>query len=233
MSKVELRVDWCDYKAAKFAVMNWHYSKRMPMPPLITLGVWENSLFVGSVIFARGNTPSLGSPYDLQMMQVCELVRIALRQHQSPVSEIGSKCIRLLKLQNPGLKLIVSFADPAEGHHGGIYQAMNWVYCGKSAPDKQYYFDGRWQHSREIRGGAFGQRRKIKDYSGLPTRVAEGKHRYIYPLDRAMRKQIAPLAKPYPKREACGQSVEGDTSGDQPEEAGSIPADRSIESVSG
>jgi hypothetical protein len=28
-----------------------------------------------------------------------------------------------------------------------------------------------------------------------------GKHRYLYPLDDAMRKQIAPLSKPYPKRQ--------------------------------
>jgi hypothetical protein len=27
-----------------------------------------------------------------------------------------------------------------------------------------------------------------------------GKHRYLYPLDDAMRKQIEPLRKPYPKR---------------------------------
>ena len=27
-----------------------------------------------------------------------------------------------------------------------------------------------------------------------------GKHKYLMPLDRKMRKQIAPLARPYPKK---------------------------------
>jgi hypothetical protein len=31
-----------------------------------------------------------------------------------------------------------------------------------------------------------------------------GKYRYLMPLDAAMRAQIAPLAKPYPKKESRG-----------------------------
>ena len=53
------------------------------------------------------------------------------------------------------------------------------------------------------------------------------KYKYLYPLDRAMRRQIEPLRKPYPKREPCGQRVNGDTIGDQPIETGSIPVVRS------
>ena len=52
------------------------------------------------------------------------------------------------------------------------------------------------------------------------------KHKYLYPLDRAMRRQITPLAKPYPKR-ICGPSVESDTAGVQLAEAGAPPAGRS------
>ncbi len=224
---VDLRVDWCDYQAAKYAVMHWHYSKRMPMPPLLKIGVWEQGRFIGCVLFARGNTPTLGKAYGLEMLEVCELVRVALNHHSAPVSQIVAMTIRMLREQNPGLRLIVSFADPTEGHNGSIYQAMNWVYTGKSAQDKAYFYQGRWQHSREIRGGAFGTSRKLADYSALETRAVQGKHRYLYPLDRKMRKQIEPLRKPYPKREPCGQGVEGDASGVQSEGAGSIPADRS------
>lgn len=208
---VDLRVDWCSYQAAEYAVMHWHYSKRMPMPPLLKIGVWEGECFIGAVLFARGNTPTLGKPYGLKTTEVCELVRIALTHHDAPVSQIAAQSVRLLREQNPGLRLIVSFADPDKGHNGAIYQAMNWTYTGMSAPDKAYYYQGRWQHSREIRGGAFGSQRKLRDYSRLQTRTVNGKHRYLYPLDRAMRKQIEPLRKPYPKRETCGPSIEGDT----------------------
>ena len=207
-NKPVLKLDWCSHEAATYAVMRWHYSKRMPMPPLLKIGVWEDSQFIGCVLFARGNTPTLGSQYGLTQYETCELVRVALTDHEVPVSRIGAIAIKMLKRSNPGLRLIVSFADPAHDHVGGIYQAMNWTYCGMSSPDKMYWYQGRWQHSREIRGGAFGQGRKLHDYSGLKTKVATGKYRYLYPLDAAMRAQIAPLAKPYPKRAVVVQAVE-------------------------
>lgn len=225
--KTELRVDWCSHEAAKYAVMHWHYSKTMPMPPLLKIGVWEDGKFIGVVLFGRGNTPTLGRSYGLEMLEVCELVRVALASHIAPVSQIVAKTIKLLQVSNPGLRLIVSFADPAHQHNGAIYQAMNWTYTGESEPSWQWFHEGRWKHNREITSGAFGGPRKVKDYAMLPKRLPLGKHRYLYPLDRAMRKQIAPLAQPYPKRELCGQSVEGDTVGDQPTGASSILAARS------
>lgn len=48
------------------------------------------------------------------------------------------------------------------------------------------------------------------------------KLRYAFPLDKAMRRQLAPLALPYPKTAA--EVTPGDTSGAQPEEAGSTPS---------
>jgi hypothetical protein len=49
------------------------------------------------------------------------------------------------------------------------------------------------------------------------------KHKYLYPLDDAMREQIARLAKPYPKRDTCVASKDSVASGDQPEEGGANP----------
>lgn len=196
--KPELLVDFCDYRAAKFAVANWHYSKRMPIGKMIKLGVWENTRFIGVVIFARGNTPTLGKAYGLEMIEICELVRVAIHDHTCFVTKIISVAIKKLKL-NEGLRLIVSFADPSRSHLGIIYQAGNWIYTGKSQPSWQWFHDGRWKHNREITSGAFGRKSKVKNYSMLPKRLPPGKHRYLYPLDKRMRRQILPLAKPYPK----------------------------------
>ncbi len=224
---VDLRVDWCSYEAAKFAVMNWHYSKTMPMPPLMKIGAWEDNRFVGCILYGRGANNAVGKEYKLTQMEACELVRVALVTHESQVSQIVSMTIRMLRANNPGLRLIVSYADSEQGHHGGIYQAMNWSYVGRGMSTRYFFHEARWKHNREITGGAFGGKRKILDYSKLPSKIVVGKHKYLYPLDRAMRKQIASLEKPYPKRETCGQSVEGDTVSDQLAEEGSIPSGRS------
>ena len=31
MNKADLKLDWCSYQAAKWAVEHWHYSKTMPV----------------------------------------------------------------------------------------------------------------------------------------------------------------------------------------------------------
>lgn len=217
---MSLRLDWCSHEAAKYAVEHWHYSKTMPIGKIVKIGVWEDDCYVGCVLFARGNTPTLGDRYNLSMTEVCELVRVALTDHKAPVTKIVAIAIKFLKKQSPGLRLIVSFADPAQGHHGGIYQGGNWSYTGQSDPSWQWLHDGRWKHNREITSGAFGGKRKVANYAMLPKRETLGKHRYLYPLDSAMREQIAPLSKPYPKR---ATSIDSDAPGVQPGDGGARP----------
>lgn len=202
---VELLVAPCEVKAARYAVEHWHYSRSMPTPPIIRFGVWENHQFIGVVLFSRGASDSLGKPYGLKTTEVCELTRIALTDHRSSVSKILSVAIAQLKRGNPGLRLIVSYADPEYQHHGGVYQASNWLYAGMTASDSKYKDkSGRLWHSRQV--SATGYKKQYGEYRRVPKtseceRIAiSGKHRYLYPLDRAMRKQIEPLAKPYPKR---------------------------------
>ena len=226
---VDLRVDWCSYEAAKYAVEKWHYSQTVPAGKNVYLGAWEDGRFIGAVIIGTGASSSLGGPYGLKWNECSELVRVALSRHRCRVSSIVSKAIRLFSNQSPNIRLLVSFADPREGHVGSIYQAMNWIYTGKSQDSTAYELNGKLLHTRAFTVSAWygGVNRKIP--AGATKTKLPGKHRYLYPLDRAMRKQIAPLAQPYPKRESCGPGVEGDTAIDQVAGAGSIPAARSID----
>jgi len=187
--------------------MHWHYSKRMPLGRLVKVGVWERGDFIGVVIFGRGASSDLGTPYGLKINEICELVRVALAEHETTVSRVVALAMRMLKKSNPGLRLVVSFADPDKGHHGGIYQAGGWVYTGRTGTDTLYLYNGRWVHSRSFRtgngrGGAFSTHGALArvDKSTLQSRVPPPKFRYLMPLDHAMRKQIVSLAKPYPKR---------------------------------
>lgn len=219
--KVDLRVDWCSHEAAKYAVEKWHYSRRMPHGQQQYIGVWENNAFIGAICLGRSITPWLGSPYGLTQHECAELTRVAFRAHIAPVSQVVAAAIRMIREKSPGLRLLVSYADPLQGHNGAIYQAMNWVCDGTAGERRQWFIDGMWRNDTHV------HRLKADQRNGFPTRIIPQKYRYLYPLDRAMRKQIAPLAKPYPKRVSCGQSVEGDTSSDQLEGASSILAARS------
>jgi hypothetical protein len=128
-----LRVDWCSSAAATWAVEHWHYSETMPPIKTVRVGVWWDDRFVGAVIFSRP-CRNQHLMFGLEPQQVCELARVALDRHEGfHVTEVVARAIKMLKRRCPDLRLIVSFADPAEGHVGRIYQAGNWIYTGKSA----------------------------------------------------------------------------------------------------
>ena len=187
---------------------------------VLMIGAWEEGQFLGVVIFSPGATSQLGAPYGLTQIQCTELVRIALRRHKIEVSRIVSIALRFLKKHAPGIRLIVSFADPMQGHHGGVYQAGNWVYSGKSSSTKVFRVNGKMIHPRSLGASDFKKGQKKKLPANAEVVIAPGKHRYLMPLDDEMRKQIDPLRKPYPKRV---RSVDSDTSTVQVEESGANP----------
>ena len=198
-----LKVAPCSHEAAKYAVLNWHYSEAMPIGKLVRYGVWEDDQYIKVVLYGRGASPALGAPFDLSQTECCELVRVALKEHKSPVSQIVAATLTRLKRDNPGLRLVVSFADPEQGHSGGIYKAGNWIYNGTSPSSEEMLFRGKWTHTRMLRPTGWGSVPKIAqlsdaDKAKLPRRKRSGKHRYLYPLDKQMRRRIQPLRLPYP-----------------------------------
>ena len=201
--KPELKIDWASHDAAKYACENWHYSKCLPAGKLVKVGAWEDGKFIGVVIFGRGASPTLGKRFHLGQDHCVELVRVSLTEHKSTVSKIVAIAMKVLKKSNPKLQLVVSFADPDKGHHGGIYQAGNWIYCGDSPKTIELFIKNKWVHWR---GGFYEKTEKT------PKRIMPGKYRYLMPLDKEMSAKIQPLAKPYPKR------VKQAMTGDQPEQ---------------
>ena len=207
----ELLVAPCSYQAAKYAVEKWHYSRSMPVGKTFKIGVWEAQDYTGVIIFSLGANKSIGCPYGLVQTEVCELTRVAVKTHARPVSEMLSHAIILLKQNNPGLRLIVSYADANQGHTGVIYQATNWFYTGEIESDLGQMINGEIFHRRTV-FTRYGRQdmdflRRIDPQAHYVR--GKPKHKYLYPLDRAMRRQIAPLAQPYPKKDT--RPVNGDT----------------------
>ena len=204
VDKVKLKVDWASHDSVKYACENWHYSKSVPVPPLVKIGVWEDEQFVGVVVFSRGANNDLLKHYGLESTEGCELTRIALNKHQTTVSRIVRIAILFLKKNSQNLKLIVSFADPQYGHHGGVYQAGNWIYAGDTAKGKEYWHKGKRLHSRQVSEKGFNIQQGVKRKTVKPSEClilnTQGKHRYLMPLDEEVSKRVKVLSKPYPKK---------------------------------
>lgn len=194
-----LEVNFCTHEAAKYAVENYHYSKILPTGKLVKFGVWEDKKFIGVVIFSRGASPFLGKFLQLDATEICELTRVALTAHEAKVTQILAITLKKLKELNPNLKAVVSFADPRQGHLGKIYQAGNWIFTGESAQIMEYFIGGRWRHTR----GAYNH----PERKTAPSRFQKGKLRYIYPLQKNLRRKVLKLALPYPHAvEGLGES---------------------------
>ena len=222
---MSLRLDWCSHAAVKYAVQHWHYSQSLPTPPLVRIGVWEDERFIGCVLFSRGANNNIGKTYGLGSTEVAELTRIALAAHDAPVSRVIRFALKLLRQGSPGLRLIVSYADPSHSHHGGVYQASGWLYLGQSKPSVEYIApDGKQWHGRMVSASGhklvYGRTRSVWRHDQCQPVSVPGKHKYALPLDSAMRTQIALLAQPYPKR---ATSIVADAPAIHAGEGGSTP----------
>lgn len=204
MPRVDLKVSGCSFIAAKHAVSSWHYSRSMPGATPVRFGVWEAGEFIGAVLFSRGATAGMLKPYGLTQTQGCELTRVALRDHVTPVSRIVSIAVRKLIVASPGLQLIVSYADPDQDHHGGIYQAMGWIYTGLCTTGAQYRIDGERVHSRTVHS-QYATAAQAREVLGdrFEAFTSTRKHRYVRVLPAAtaqLIEKIATICQPYPKR---------------------------------
>lgn len=203
MTKIELKIDWASHKAALYACRHWHYSKSIPAGKLVKVGAWEDGKFIGVVIFSRGATVNIGKPYKMDQTEICELTRVALTNHVTPVTRIVAIAIKMLRKQSPGMKLIISYADVDQGHEGKIYQAGNWIYEGlKNAGSRSaFIIHGKKIHPKTIHSkygkGAqsFAWVKKNLDPNATEFKTA-GKHKYLYPLNNETRIMIERMVNP-------------------------------------
>jgi len=195
-----MRLEKASYKAIRYACMNFHYAKSVPNVGTGYSVFNQNNQWCGCICFGVGATNLAGVPYGLRCGEIIELLRVALNGEQGITSNVVATSIKLLKKQNPLVKMIVSYADSEQQHLGIIYQAMNFYYVGFSV-DSNLIVNGKREHRRSI-SGKYGTNSKDKlEKMGLKVEriVTKPKYKYIYPLDKSLISLCKKLSKPYPK----------------------------------
>lgn len=193
-------------QAVKYACMNYHYSKSVPVNP-IGYNVYNGAdEWCGVITYGTGAIPNIGRPYNLPQGAILELTRVALNGKQEQTSQAVAMSLKRLHKDVPQCRLVVSYADCDQNHLGTIYQATNWIYEGLSKGDTYYIINGRKVHRRGYQGGFDYVRRHVD--ADVKLFRSAGKYKYLMPLDKEMKKQIQPLAKPYPKSNADWQKLD-------------------------
>lgn len=144
-----------------------------------------------------GASPDIATPFKLRQWQCCELVRVALKDgHPFPVTQAVAVALRLLRRDNPGLRIVISFADSTQGHHGGIYQAGNWLYIG-ARKGYSVMLNGKLVHSTAVKMKYGKEGRRISwlraNVDPQAYEVHPLLHKYVYPLDDEMRRRVESL----------------------------------------
>lgn len=183
-------------KAINYACKNFHYSKSVPTIQY-AYNVYNNqNEWCGVIIYGGGANNNLAKSFHLNNGEVLELERVALNGKQEQTSKAVALSLKLLRKENPIVKIIVSYADHRQKHLGTIYKATNWIYLGISkTSDIQYYYKGKWTHERTINS----KKNKNQLKKTLPKRLNSNKFKYIYCFDKKIKEEYEKIKKEYPK----------------------------------
>lgn len=209
-----MRLTKATYQAITYACKHYHYSKAVPAAP-IGYNVYNDAEeWCGVILFGGGANRNIGMQYNLVLGQVLELTRVALNGKQEQTSKALALAIKQIKKDRPMCRLIVSYADCDQSHLGTIYQATNWVYTGlQDKGDTFFIIKGKKTHRKSVHSRMVvidGKRRHCPENLDAVRKFIDpkaeigrtlGKRKYLMPMDKAMRKQIEPLRKPYPKND--------------------------------
>lgn len=203
------------FDTARGWVERWHYSHRMPGGGTRTFGLFAPDMACCVMTSIPNNVHGIATRYGLHRWPGnIEISRVVAHPTAPPNTASRSVAAVLHFYGSQRVEWLFSYADTGQGHHGGIYQALNGIYLGQSDARVGYLLDGKPVHPRSLVSSYGTQawpaiRDIIKRATGETIERVEGlntaKHTYVLPCGtpasrRAIRRHLAPITKPYPKR---------------------------------
>jgi hypothetical protein len=199
-----MRLEKASYKAIKYACMNFHYAKAVPVNVSGYSVFNDSKQWCGVVLFGSGANQHIASEFGLGKGKAVELVRMALNGKQESTTKAMSLALKLIRKDFPLVNLVISYADANQGHYGTIYQATNWYYIGEYADIVGKSVNGIVMHPRTIYS-KYGTHSLewLRNNVDANAHVVKGKSKfkYIYPLTKDIIPMCKTLSKPYPKKE--------------------------------
>ena len=193
-------------KEAKPWVLKKHYAHKMPCVQY-AYGLYDNGILLGVVTYGQPPNPQprkcCGPEYE---NLVLELNRLCIdTDKKNAASILVGRSLKLLP--SPGI--IVSYADPNQGHVGYIYQATNWLFTGEGGGSIELFLNGERLNERTLDHKGIHTKKEKKKYvesRGGYWTDAKPKYRYHMFLGnkrekKSMRKKLRYDVFPYPKGE--------------------------------
>lgn len=90
-------------------------------------------------------------------------------------------------------KVMLTYADSAKGHTGGLYRAANWFFHGKTKPARIYIDPTTGQMVSKKAGPTNYSHQDMLD-RGFEAEWSDGKYRFVMPSARRVRGKILKLS---------------------------------------
>lgn len=169
-------------RAAKALVVKYHYLHSLPGGTRLAFGVFLGSRLLGALTLGVGPLNAYHLVTGATPDDCLTLTRLWLSDElpKNSESKVIGVALRSLK-KHTGLKFLISYADPSQGHEGIIYQATNWVYTGVSQAMPLYDIgDGKARHSRSL-SHAYGTH-SLTHFArhGVTVKLVEQSPKYRY-----------------------------------------------------
>jgi len=199
-------VERISYQEAKPWILQKHYAHKLPQV-MYAVALVEAGVVVGVVSYGRPSTPQPCKCCGQQYIGcVLELNRLIVESDtRNAASFLIAGSFKLL----PRPSILVSYADPNQGHIGYIYQATNWLYTGLGGGSVELYLNGDRLNERTLDHKGIHSKEDKQAYvlaRGGKCYQAKPKHRYHYFLGtksekKDMRQALRYPVLPYPKGE--------------------------------
>ena len=202
--KEQYKVSSVNSSTIKDWVLKKHYLKKMP-PVVKAFGLFKGNELIGIITYGVPSRAynSAGKIFGGIKVPTYELNRLVVNDklEKNVLSYFVSQTIKTF--EKPCL--IITFADPNQGHHGYIYQALNFLYTGETT-DTRYFVHKRTGKIIHLR--TFTEKYSTEENGelhGIERRNYEhGKYRYLLILaDKKLKKKLLNNLTwdilPYPK----------------------------------
>jgi hypothetical protein len=147
----DIRVRRISVRAARPLVATYHYSRTMPDATREVFGgYFPGEVLAGIVVFGMGAGKGqyLRLLPDLRDGEYRELSRL-WSPDGMPTNTESRLIATSIRLLDPSVRLVVSYADPSQGHLGRVYQATNFLYLGMTdGGERLVDEDGQEVHSK-------------------------------------------------------------------------------------
>ena len=179
-------------RIAKHTICMNHYTRTVPSGKSI-YAMHKTAIVVWSIPAnynaARYFLPGVSDPC------VWELTRLWAPDGHEPnlLTQAISEAVKDLRHAVPGVDLLISYADPSAGHHGGIYKAASWVSVGNSEEIRawRHKITGAVLPRRAFHSGKKHLNKASIEEMGYEQLKMPGKHRFVKPVSRRAKRVYA------------------------------------------